>query len=194
MQKMCKQCGKAFEAVRDTAIFCSATCRSKARVSVQEDDNLSVQNLSVQGDNLSVQPNKSDTPYYSERNKKQTTFKQVEWSGETEPNDPRLYLCKGCQKPVLKNVDICSECVGKKITRKSLNLPEVERLNYTDDKFIPNYSKTKDGNGKKKEVLTYKGAIEKAIYSIASIGCDCIIGNKIYEASKVMKTADKFKA
>ena len=138
MQKQCKQCGKGFEATRDTATYCGATCRSKARVSVQK--------VSVQDDNkVSVQ------------------------SG----------LCKNCKTPVRHNVDICRECVLKGITRKQLNLPDIERVAFTD-------SPIKQMNWQRNK-MTYKEAIERMIYSMAEIGCDCIVGNKIYQSKRVIK-------
>ena len=41
---------------------------------------------------------------------------------------PEQTLCKGCQKPVLPLVEICHECIAKGLTRKKLNLPDVERI------------------------------------------------------------------
>ena len=159
MHKECKQCGKAFEATRDTATYCSATCRSKARVSVQNNNSVSVQKgdkVSVQDDNLSVQ--------------------------KVSVQNPEQTLCKGCQKPVRRNVEICHECFGKGMTRKSLNLPEVKREYFTD-------SPIKQMNWQRNK-MTHSEALERAIYSIAEIGCDCIMGGKIYESKTILK---KFK-
>ena len=166
---MCKQCGKEFEAVRDTATYCSATCRSKARVSVQ--DNLSVPEVSVQkDDNLSVQSEKK----VSVQNTPKTQSEQIDKNPDNTPG-----VCHGCGIDTHWDIcEICGKCVQSGLTRKKLNLPEVERINFTDDKFIPNWKKNK---------MTHTEAIERAIYSIASLGCDCIVGNKIYESSRVMR-------
>ena len=102
----CKQCGLDVpQTSKRERLYCDDKCRMAFNRSNSEQNIIPIANTNSEQENNPI----ANIP-------------------NTHKSNPEQTLCKGCKKPVLPLVDICSECIAKGLTRKKLGLPDVERI------------------------------------------------------------------
>ena len=142
MEKKCLNCGKNFEAKRETAKFCSPKCRKLAFQSLSV-PKVSVPEVSVPKPEVSV-PVSVPKVSVPKPNKSEHSNKLIANNGL----EVREGYCHACGKKVANSICICYECFKKGHTHESLGIPLCE----TKETSNPNYKKL---GLKKDEVIPY---------------------------------------
>jgi hypothetical protein len=122
MKKICKQCQKDYEAIRESSQYCSAKCRAaSAYVSVEKElvsvENLSVEPLSVEKASVesSVEKHRlTKNGYYFGQVLTNRVFDGVKWPDRT------VGICRACgiaidqeANPLWDLLDKCPKCSTK---------------------------------------------------------------------------------
>jgi len=151
MKKKCLNCGKNFEAKRETAKFCSPKCRKQSQRLAGQ---VSVTKPEVSGTKVSVTGHFSGTNKVSGTNNSVPKVSVPKSNRSEHPNiannglEVREGYCHACGKKVANSICICYECFKKGHTHESLGIPLCE----TKETSNPNYKKL---GLKKDEVIPY---------------------------------------
>ena len=173
----CKQCGLDVpQTSKRERLYCDDKCRMAFKRSNSEQIDTPIANKSIT--NIPKTNNEQENNPIANIPTPNTHKSNPEQTDKNPDNIPGI--CHGCGIDTHWDIcDICSECVGKGLTRKKLNLPEIERIQLSDKTQSKwNWQKHKIAEKKKIAYILY--------YLKENIAFNTIIriGSKLFELNK----------